>query len=201
MCLQSFLFVVNAIIILSLFHPQPDDLELIIELAEHIAFLESKDIQLATINETEADDVALKQQEPEQGVTLKEALLIPGVLSYGFSFFCVKFAVYALLLWLPLFLTNELKYDNNQIANMQSAIEIGNLFGGAVLGLISDYCYSKRAPAGVFAVVASFLIMFNLTWSYKTISSTYLAGSLGMIGLLLGGLHHLLCVTCAADLG
>jgi sugar phosphate permease len=157
----------NSIIILSLFHPQPDELELIIELSEHIAMLENKGTYLNTINETEAEDAAMNNMpEPEQGVTLKEALQIPGVLSYGFSFFCVKFAVYALLLWLPLFLTNELNYDNSQIANMQSAIEIGNLFGGAVLGLISDYCYSKRAPAGVFAVVVSFLIVFNLTWTY-----------------------------------
>jgi hypothetical protein len=33
-----------------------------------------------------------------------EALCVPKVLLYGITFFAVKFAVYALLLWMPLFL-------------------------------------------------------------------------------------------------
>jgi len=84
---------------------------------------------------------------------------------------------------------------------MQSAVEIGNLFGGAVLGYLSDLCYSKRSPPGVLAVIISFFLMLNLTFNYQTVSAEFIAFSLFSIGLLLGGLHHSLCITCAADLG
>jgi hypothetical protein len=33
-----------------------------------------------------------------------EALKVRGVLQYGIAFFCVKFSVYAFLLWVPMFL-------------------------------------------------------------------------------------------------
>ena len=106
-----------------------------------------------------------------------------------------------MLLWLPLFLTNELQYENQSIANMQTSIEVGNLLGGAFLGFISDRCYSKRSPAGVLAVIVSFIIYVFLTINYKSISSGYLAFNLFFVGLFIGGLHHILCITCAADLG
>ena len=51
--------------------------------------------------------------EVSYSISPLEAIKIPGVLLYGFSFFTVKFAVYALLLWLPLFLTNELNYKHS----------------------------------------------------------------------------------------
>ena len=70
-------------------------------------------------------------------------------------FFCVKFSVYALLLWLPLFLDNELDMNSNEIANFASANELGTLFGGFTLGFLSDRCYRKRAPVGVMASFAA----------------------------------------------
>ena len=95
--------------------------------------------------------------------------MIPGVLQYGISFFCVKFAVYALLLWLPLFLGQELEYDDSQIANIATCYEIGNLFGGVTLGFISDWFYAKRSPVGFVAILISFAICIGLTFSYKVI--------------------------------
>ena len=40
-----------------------------------------------------------------------EALRTPGVLLWGLCFFCVKFAVYSLLLWMPLFLDQALHFE------------------------------------------------------------------------------------------
>jgi sugar phosphate permease len=113
----------------------------------------------------------------------------------------VKFAVYALLLWLPLFLDQELQYTDPQIANMATSYEVGNLFGGLALGFISDFFYAKRSPVGFAAILVSFTICFVLTFSYKTLSPGMLGTLLFILGLLLGGMHHILCVTCAADLG
>jgi OPA family glycerol-3-phosphate transporter-like MFS transporter 3 len=156
-----------------------------------------------SVNSNEGDNQVMVEQEDEElkGLTPLEAIKIPGVLLYGFSFFCVKFAVYSLLLWLPLFLSNELNYSNTAIANMQTASDIGNLFGGAFLGLLSDLCYSKRSPAGIFAVLGSGIISLYITFGFHHIEPSMLATCLFMIGLLLGGLHHILCITVATDLG
>lgn len=41
-----------------------------------------------------------------------QAWLLPRVSLYAVSFFCTKLAVYCLLLWLPLFLKEELNYGD-----------------------------------------------------------------------------------------
>jgi sugar phosphate permease len=43
----------------------------------------------------------------------KEAIMIPGVLSYGFAFFCVKFCVYCIMFWMPMFLKELHNYDEH----------------------------------------------------------------------------------------
>jgi sugar phosphate permease len=127
--------------------------------------------------------------------------MIPGVLQYGFIFFCLKFAVYAILLWLPMFLTKELQYKNDEIPPMVTSFETGNLLGGITLGFISDYFYAKRAPVGFAAVLISFCICFTLTFTYDFIKPWLFGFQLFLLGLLLGGMHHIVCVTCSADLG
>lgn len=84
---------------------------------------------------------------------------------------------------------------------MASANEVGTMFGGFILGFISDRCYSKRAPVGAAAVILASSILGILTVSYSALSSAVLAICFFFIGLLIGGLHHILCITCAADLG
>lgn len=40
------------------------------------------------------------------------ALRAPYVVLYGWCFFCVKFAVYAVLLWMPMYLKEVRQFDN-----------------------------------------------------------------------------------------
>lgn len=54
---------------------------------------------------------------------------------------------------------------------------------------------------GVAACILSALIGVFLTVSYKETSQTILSICMVLLGLMIGGLHHLLCVTCSADLG
>jgi sugar phosphate permease len=75
------------------------------------------------------------------------------------------------------------------------------MFGGFALGFVSDRFYGKRSPVGAVAIIISFMISLSITIRFQSISSISLAVSLFFLGLLLGGLNHILCVTCAADLG
>jgi sugar phosphate permease len=74
-------------------------------------------------------------------------------------------AVYILLLWLPSFLKeSELKYDDNQVANLSTVIDLGAMFGSMALGYISDLMYGKRSPVAMGAVLFSITISFFLTF-------------------------------------
>ncbi len=41
----------------------------------------------------------------------KQALLVPGVLQFGLSFFFIKFAFYGVYYWVPTYLQDELGYS------------------------------------------------------------------------------------------
>jgi sugar phosphate permease len=160
MGLIAIIFLVNVVVVVLFYSPYPSAHKLIIEREGILDILEEEEDARETGTYVEPEDAK------GRGVTPWEALKIPGVLVYGLSFFCVKFSVYALLLWLPTFLSSELDYNPHDIANLQTANEIGNLFGGFAIGYISDLCYSKRSPVGVFAVITSFLISLIFTICY-----------------------------------
>lgn len=53
-----------------------------------------------------------QQEEEEERIRWIDALCAPKVLLYGFTFFCIKFSIYAIVLWMPMFLSQSLDYDN-----------------------------------------------------------------------------------------
>ena len=93
------IFIFNSIVVFACFKPSPAGEGIIIEIEE------SRTLEMNSINTEEDFAPATIEKEPEDSITFKEAFCIPGVMLYGFAFFCVKFAVYAFLLWLPLFLS------------------------------------------------------------------------------------------------
>jgi len=43
--------------------------------------------------------------EGDERIRWIDALCAPKVALYGFAFFCIKFSIYAILLWMPIFLS------------------------------------------------------------------------------------------------
>ena len=130
-----------------------------------------------------------------------EALKAPNVLLYGFCFFTVKFAVYSLMLWLPIFLAEEFKLQNSEISGIVTIYEIGTLFGAVILGLISDFFYAKRSPIIAIAVFVSTIVSFVITGVFTDLSPVTLRVLFFILGFCIGTTHHLICITCTADLG
>jgi sugar phosphate permease len=75
-----------------------------------------------------------------QSISFWKAFALPRVALYASCFFCTKMAVYCLLLWLPTFLKGDaqLQYTNRDVANLQSSVDLGAVFGSVALGYISD---------------------------------------------------------------
>jgi sugar phosphate permease len=92
--------------------------------------------------------------------------MLPRVMLYSSAFFCTKMAVYILLLWLPTFLKDsELKYNDDQVANLSTVIDLGAMVGSMALGYISDLMYGKRSPVALGAVLISIALSFVLTFN------------------------------------
>lgn len=58
------------------------------------------------------DDNFVKDDKEDERISFLVALKAPYVVLYGFCFFCVKFAVYAVLLWMPMYLKEAFLFDN-----------------------------------------------------------------------------------------
>lgn len=110
----AIIFFVIALLSGTVLSPYPERHQLIIDKKDAINKVTQAQ-QPLQINE-EAN--LIEHADEPKGITPWEAIKIPGVVLYGFSFFCVKFSVYAILLWLPLFLEDALGYEKSQIANL-----------------------------------------------------------------------------------
>lgn len=116
-------------------------------------------------------------------------------------FFCIKFAVYSLLLWMPLFLEQELHIGKFQVANFLSLFEIGVVFGVIILGILSDCLNSRRSPIIMLFIISASSICFCLTFRYNEMSNLALSIALFFFGFTLGSVQHMINTTCTADLG
>ena len=130
-----------------------------------------------------------------------DALCAPKVMLYGFSFFCVKFSIYAILLWMPLFLSRHLDFDNVMIANILTCYEVGTLLGTMTLGPLTDLFYAKRSPVAALAVVCASAIAFTIATKCERMGNVYLTLAMSLLGFFLGSTYHIINITCCADLG
>ncbi len=130
-----------------------------------------------------------------------EALCAPKVLLYGLTFFCIKFAIYAILLWMPIFLHQTRGYDNQEIANILTVYELTTLVGTVILGPLTDLTYGKRSPIALVAILCASITAFFLTFSFESISKQGLIVGMAFLGFFLGSIYHIVNITCCADLG
>lgn len=89
---------------------------------------------------------------------------VPRVALYAASFFCTKLCVYVLLLWIPLvFGGAPFNRTGPEIANIQTAVDLGAVIGSMVLGYASDRMHGVRSPIALLAVVAATILSWIIT--------------------------------------
>ena len=78
---------------------------------DHLQIEDDKSRQGDDFTAAAGNDEGVENEESMPRIGYCEALCTRGVVMWGLTFFCIKFAVYSLLLWMPLFLNEELGYD------------------------------------------------------------------------------------------
>jgi sugar phosphate permease len=124
----------------------------------------------------------------------------PVLWSYGASYFFIKFTRYALALWLPFYLQEQLGYAVDKANNVASAFEGGGMLGVIAIGALSDRTRLGRvglSAVGLFglasALFACAVLVGDSTWLNVLL--------LAMIGFFLFAPDSILCGAAAQDAG
>jgi sugar phosphate permease len=86
--------------------------------------------------------------------------------------------------------------------NTMSLYEFGTICGTVILGILSDKNEgAKRSPTAMSSILISLFISFTFVIFYDNYPTTLWFISMFFYGFFLGSIHHMICVTVAADLG
>lgn len=138
----------------------------------------------------------LREKEAQLEVLRNSATWIAAAM-----YFFVKFTRYAFLFWLPLYLSEALKYSDQQAGYTSIAYEAFGFFGILAAGYISDYLFkSRRFPVSSIMLfgLAIVLALQPVLSSLGTISTIV---SIGLIGFFNYGPDSLMSASAAMDIG
>ena len=136
--------------------------------------------------------------EQHQPFPFSKALLIPGVLEFSFALFFSKLTTYALIFWLPYYLTT-LNYSDLAATNISTAFDFGGIVGGVVSGWWSDW-NGKRGWVSFLMSLACIPAVGVYVWlgQYATWLNVIL---LFIVGVLVNGPYTLISSAVCSDLG
>jgi len=149
---------------------------------------------------------AEQQSRPEIDAGLRRSaqravLGNPTLWLYGASYFFIKFIRYALLFWLPYYLTKQLNYAEDAAAYASTAFEAGGIAGVIVIGTLSDrLARLSRSGLAAFWLAASAVMLF-LYASFAASSVVANVVILSLVGATLFGPDSLISGAAAQDAG
>lgn len=122
----------------------------------------------------------------------------PVLWCYGASYFFIKFTRYALALWLPFYLQEQLGYAVDQANVVASAFEGGGMVGVVAMGALSDRFGRVRLSAlSLLALALSLLAAARLVGDDPWLNVLVLA----VVGAFLFAPDSILCGAAAQDAG
>lgn len=128
-----------------------------------------------------ARDHAAHGREPSAQPRVKVRLQLSApLLAIAAMYFCVKMTRYAFLFWLPLYMTEYLRYEKPLAGYASSAFELVGVLGALTAGIVSERL--NRARFGVASVMMAVLAV--LCFFYPAASSFGLVSNLIWIGLI-----------------
>lgn len=130
-----------------------------------------------------------------------QVLLLPGLLPCACAYFCVKLVRYALLFWLPFFLTTQLKFDPETAGYSSMAFDAGGVLGSVASGFIAERVFrGKRfiTTAAMCIATASSLLALRTVATSSTGINTALC-LMASVGFFIAGPDSVLGATAAGE--
>ncbi|MFJ3487247.1 MFS transporter [Pseudomonas sp. NPDC090202] len=134
---------------------------------------------------------------------LKEILRNRTVLTLGLAYFLLKPARYAILLWGPVIVFEQMpEVGKVGAAIVPTAFELAGLLGPIMIGLASDKLFgARRMPACVLSLVVLTLALALFMGAMHTGSVLLVVSLLFVMGLTLYGPDSMISSTAAIDFG
>ncbi|XP_071942356.1 glucose-6-phosphate exchanger SLC37A2-like [Antedon mediterranea] len=136
----------------------------------------------------------------EEAISLRGALLIPGVVEFSLCLFFAKLVSYTFLYWLPLYISQvDPDLSNKKSADLSTLFDAGGIFGGILAGLIVDMTSASGLTVFVMLVFAApMMFLYHLFGN----SSSFLRIALLIVtGFFVNGPYALITTAVSADLG
>jgi len=134
-----------------------------------------------------------------QGISFMKAWKIQYVPQYALAYLCINGVIYAILLWLPTYLVDNLRIEGD-ISSLLAAMELGQLVGSVTLGLISDKIKS-RPIAITFGFFFSVVFLAITSITPPHVNKHVFLVFFFLTGFGLGGPGSLISGAVASDLG
>lgn len=142
--------------------------------------------------------------------------LIPGVVPYSLSHACIKLVNYSLFFWLPLYLTQYLKFSSDLSALLSTMYDVGGIIGGILSTLLStdltdtavggltDFLLRRfkidRSPTLLLMCLLSVGSLY-IYHAYGGVSIIVNVVLMTLAGIFIGGAANIIASAVAADLG
>lgn len=140
------------------------------------------------------------EETAERRLAQRAVVRNPVLWSYGASYFFIKFTRYALALWLPFYLSEQLAYDVAKANIVASAFEGGGLLGVIAMGALSDRLKLGRvflSALSLLGLAAALLAAALLVGPSTALNVALFA----IIGAFLFAPDSILCGAAAQDAG
>lgn len=138
------------------------------------------------------------EKKSDQALSFWHALLLPGVIMYSLSYFCLKLVNYSFFFWLPYYLHGSFGWDESTADKISIWYDIGGIIGGTIAGVISDMI-GKRSIVVMPMLLLSIpsLLIYSNSPNDMTINAVLMT----IAGLFIGGVANLISAAISADLG
>ena len=151
---------------------------------------------------SEAPSQAQAQLDSEaRSQAQRVALRNPVLWAFGASYFFIKYVRYALLFWLPYYLSGTLGYAVDRAAYVSNAFEAGGIVGVIAIGILSDRVrrFSRATMSIVSLLGLGLALLLCAGLPQHNLWLTICA--LSLVGALLFGPDALLSGAAAQDVG
>jgi sugar phosphate permease len=136
-----------------------------------------------------------------QHAAQRAALRNPVLWAFGASYFFIKYVRYALLFWLPYYLSGTLGYAVDRAAYVSNAFEAGGIVGVILLGIFSDRVRRlSRAALSIFSLLGLAGALLACA-GFTPHNLGFTIAALALVGALLFGPDALLSGAAAQDAG
>eukprot|EP00002_Diphylleia_rotans_P031139 TRINITY_DN6458_c0_g1_i2.p1 TRINITY_DN6458_c0_g1~~TRINITY_DN6458_c0_g1_i2.p1 ORF type:complete len:471 (-),score=94.31 TRINITY_DN6458_c0_g1_i2:317-1729(-) len=188
----SLFVLLSGIVIGSFMVNHPNDANLASPLELEI---EEERLRAKALNEKDA------AEEVHANIPVLRALMLPGVIEIGLSYFCLKLVRYALLFWLPYYLDEEVGYSSTTAGYVSAMFDVGGSLGSIFAGYASDRWAGGRR---VIVAIPCFVMAAASMGLYLAVGETGVVMNgavLGFVGVFIFGPDSLLAGAAAQDIG